>query len=253
MFVEERRNKILEILRQSGRLKVDELASGLGVSKVTIRQDLERLEKQGLLRRAHGGAILESRVGFERPFQVEETAFKPEKERIGIAAAGLIKAGETVILDVGTTVTAAARQLKNHPELTVITNALNIALLFEESPQINVLVTGGTLRPQQHSLVNPYGKLLLEQIRADVALIGVNGVSAVYGISNVNVAEAEMKQLFIKAAVRRIVLADSGKIGKVGFARFAAISDIDHLITDDQADPEELAKLRKLGLSIQVV
>jgi DeoR/GlpR family transcriptional regulator of sugar metabolism len=116
-----------------------------------------------------------------------------------------------------------------------------------------VLVTGGTLRPQQHSLVNPYGKLLLEQIRADVALIGVNGVSAAYGISNVNVAEAEMKQLFIKAAARRIILADSGKIGKVAFARFAAISDIDHLITDDQAAPEELTKLRKMGLSIQVV
>jgi DeoR/GlpR family transcriptional regulator of sugar metabolism len=253
MFAEERRNMILKILQESGSLKVDELARELGVSKVTIRQDLELLKQQGLLYRAHGGAILNSRVGFERPFQVEETSFKAEKERIGKAAAGLIKAGETVILDVGTTVTAAARQLQNYPELTVITNALNIALLFEDSPHINVLVTGGTLRPQQHSLVNPYGKLLLEQIRADVAIIGVNGVSAAYGISNVNVAEAEMKQLFIQAAARRIVLADSGKIGKVGFARFAAISDIDHLITDDQADPEELTKLRKLGLSIQVV
>jgi DeoR family fructose operon transcriptional repressor len=253
MFAEERRNKILEVLQQSGRLKVDELARDLGVSKVTIRQDLERLERRGLLRRAHGGAILSGRVGFERPFQVEEASFLSEKERIGKAAAGLIKAGETVILDVGTTVTAAARQLKNHPGLTVITNALNIALLFEDSPQINVLVTGGTLRPQQHSLVNPYGKLLLEQIRADVALIGVNGVSAAYGLSNVNVAEAEMKQLFIKAAARRIVLADSGKIGKVAFARFATISDIDHLITDDQTAPEELTKLRKMGLSIQIV
>jgi DeoR/GlpR family transcriptional regulator of sugar metabolism len=253
MFAEERRNAILQILQQSGRLKVDELSRDLGVSKVTIRQDLEHLEQLGMLLRAHGGAILNNRVSFERPFQMEETAFKQEKERIGKAAAGLIKAGETVILDVGTTVTAAARQLKNHPELTVITNALNIALLFEDSPQIDVLVTGGTLRPQQHSLVNPYGKLLLEQIRADVALIGVNGVSASYGITNANGAEAEMKQLFIRSAARRIVLADSGKIGNIAFARFAGISDIDHLITDEHADQEELDKLREMGLSIQVV
>jgi len=250
MFPEERRAAIIEILNKTGRRRVADLARELLVSEVTVRQDLDLLEQQGLLRRAHGGAIINPRTGFERPFQLEETAFSDEKERIGKAAAAQISDGETVILDVGTTVAAVARHLESHQQLTVLTNALNIALTLENYPEINLLVTGGTLRPQQHSLVNPYARFILEQVRVDLVIIGVSGVSLEHGFTNVNIAEAEMKELFIKTAQRRIVVADSSKIGKVALARVAKLSEIDLLITDQQADSEALAKLREQGLEV---
>ncbi len=250
MFPEERRTAIIEILNKTGRRRVVDLAKELSVSEVTVRQDLDYLEQQGLLRRAHGGAIINPRTSFELPFQLEETAFSDEKERIGKVAASLITNGETIILDVGTTVAAVARHLGFHQQLTVLTNALNIAMALENYPEINLLVTGGTLRSQQHSLVNPYARFILEQVRVDIAVIGVSGVSLEYGFTNVNIAEAEMKELFIKNAERRIVVADSSKIGKVALARVAKLTEIDILITDQQADPKEIALLREQGLEV---
>jgi DeoR/GlpR family transcriptional regulator of sugar metabolism len=253
MFPEERREVILNILNQSGRCRVIDLARELAVSEVTVRQDLDILEKQGLLSRTHGGAILIAKRGFERSFQIQETAFRDEKSRIGKAAASLVSDGETIILDVGTTVTEVARNIQSRKGLTVVTNALNIAMLLEDFPEITVLVTGGTLRAKQHSLVNPFGQFILERIRVDLAFIGVNGIEAEHGVTNANLAEAEMKSLFVKVARRRILVADSGKIGNVALAKVAALQEIDLLITDEQADPEEIARLRDKGLQIKLV
>lgn len=253
MFPEERRTVILSILNEAGRCRVIDLARKLAVSEVTVRQDLDVLEKQGLLSRTHGGAILIAKRGYERSFNIEESAFQEEKARIGQAAAGLVSDGETIILDVGTTVTEIARNLQMRKGLTVVTNALNIAMLLEKAPEITVLVTGGTLRSKQHSLVNPFGQFILERIQVDVAFIGVNGVEAEHGVTNVNMAEAEMKTLFLKAARRRILVADSSKIGNVALAKVADLRDIDLLITDEQADPEEVARLVEKGLDIKLV
>jgi len=253
MFPEERRTVILNILDQAGRCRVIDLARELAVSEVTVRQDLDVLEKQGLLNRTHGGAILIAKRGFERPFQLEETAFRDEKARIGQVAAGLVSDGETIILDVGTTVTEVARNIQSRKGLTVVTNALNIAMLLEDSPEITVLVTGGTLRAKQHSLVNPFGQFILERIQVDLAFIGVNGIEAEHGATNANLAEAEMKSWFIKTARRRILVADSGKVGNVAFAKVATLQDIDLLITDEQADPEEIARLQDKGLQVKLV
>jgi DeoR/GlpR family transcriptional regulator of sugar metabolism len=253
MFPEERRAVILNILNQSGRCRVNDLARELAVSEVTVRQDLDILEKQELLSRTHGGAILIAKRGFERPFQIQETAFRDEKIRIGKAAASLVSDGETIILDVGTTVTEVARNIQSRKGLTVVTNALNIAMLLEDFPEITVLVTGGTLRAKQHSLVNPFGQFILERIRVDLAFIGINGIEAEHGVTNANLAEAEMKSLFVKVARRRILVADSGKIGNVALAKVAALHEIDLLITDEQADPEELARLQDKGLQVKLV
>lgn len=254
MFPEERRREIMATLKQDGRCLVADLARKLEVSEVTIRQDLDALETEGLLRRTHGGALLDAKIGMERPFQVEETARKVEKERIGAAGAELISSGDTVILDVGTTVTEAARCLveqKKRP--TVFTNGLNIAAILEGDPELTTVVTGGTLRAKQHSLVNPFADLVLSRINADLALLGANGVDVHRGVTNVNVAEAEIKALFLKAARRRVLLADSTKIGKVALAKFADVEQIDLLITDHGADPEEVAALRERGLEVRLV
>lgn len=254
MFPEERRSRILEILDRQGRCLVNDLARELQVSEVTIRQDLDFLGQEGRLRRTHGGAIAAGKLGLERPFQVEEAASKSEKEQIATAALEVISGGDTIILDVGTTVTELAKRLTfASGEMTVLTNGLNIATILEPLSNITTIVTGGTLRSKQHSLVNPFATFILERIRADVAFIGVSGVSSEYGLTNVNIAETEMKALFIKAARRRVVLADAGKLGKVALAKVADIEDVDLLITDKRADAGELERLRQKGLEIKVV
>lgn len=254
MFPEERRVNILEVLSTNGRCKVIDLAQILNVSEVTIRQDLDLLEKQGLLRRTHGGAMLTSKSNIEKPFKLEETSFCDEKERIAQAAIDMIPDGATIILDVGTTVTALARNLMNNKKnLTVITNGLNIATILENNPNVTVIVTGGTLRSKQHSLVNPFAQFILEKIYADIAFIGVSGIAAEFGITNVNTAEAEIKALFAKSARQRIVLADSSKVGNISMAKICSLDAIDTLITDNQVDPHELAKLQEKGLAIKIV
>lgn len=253
MFPEERRSIILKILNRQGRCLVSDLAKEMEVSEVTVRQDLDALEREGLLRRTHGGAILPSKIGFERPFQIEETSFKAQKERIAQAAAELVSPGDTLILDVGTTVSELAKKLLNIHDLTVFTNALNIAIILEAAPSITTIVTGGTLRAKQHSLVNPYATLILEKIRVDIAFIGVGGIEANHGITNVNIAEAEIKSLFLKTARRRVVLADSSKIGNIGLVKIGDIEQIDLLITDKQADAKEIATLRRKGLKVSLV
>jgi len=253
MFPEERHSIIINTLNQQGRCLVADLAKKMEVSEVTVRQDLDALEREGLVRRTHGGAILPSKMGFERPFQIEETSFKNQKERIAQAAAKLVSPGDTLILDVGTTVSELARNLLSHHQLTVFTNALNIANTLEANPSITTIVTGGTLRAKQHSLVNPYATLILEKLRVDTAFIGVGGIEATYGITNVNIAEAEIKSLFIKAAQRRVVLADSSKIGNIGLVKIADIEQIDLLITNKQAAAEEIASLRQKGLEVVLV
>lgn len=253
MFLEERRGKIMTILSRHGRCLVSDLAQDLKVSEVTIRQDLDALEQEGLLRRTHGGAILNSQIGLERPFQIVETSYKSEKERIATAAAGLIAPGDTVILDVGTTVTELAKKLTSFKDLTVFTNALNIAAILEVNPEITTIVTGGALRAKQHSLVNPYAELIIKRIHADIAFIGISGIHPERGLTNVNIAEAEMKSLFIKNSHRSIVLADSSKIGKIALAKVADISEVDLLITDKQADPAEVSLLQKEGLELRLV
>ncbi|MGD8399767.1 MAG: DeoR/GlpR family DNA-binding transcription regulator [Bacillota bacterium] len=253
MFPVERRSKIMVILQREGRCLVGDLARELGVSEVTIRQDLDLLESQGLLGRTHGGAVLKDKFGLEQPFQMVETAFAAEKQRIAKAAAALLSAGDTVILDVGTTLTEVAKQLGKQQDLTIFTNALNIAAILESHPDITTIVTGGTLRPKQHSLVNPYADLILGKINVDIALIGISGIKVGQGVTNVNIAEAELKALFIKVARRRVVLADSSKVGKVSLAKVADLNQINLLITDWAADANEVNALREAGLEVQLV
>jgi DeoR family transcriptional regulator of aga operon len=253
MFPVERRNRIMAILQREGRCLVGDLARKLNVSEVTIRQDLDVLADRGLLGRTHGGAVLKSKFGLEQPFQIVATAFQAEKQRIAQAAAALLAPGDTVILDVGTTVTEVANQLREAKALTVFTNGLNIATILEDNPDITTIVTGGTLRAKQHSLVNPYAGLILDKINVDLAVLGASGIAAGQGITNVNIAEAELKALFIKVAQRRVVVADSSKIGKVSLAKVADLDRIDLLITDRAADADEVKALREAGLEVRLV
>ncbi|HEY8498853.1 MAG TPA: DeoR/GlpR family DNA-binding transcription regulator, partial [Limnochordales bacterium] len=246
----ERLDRIRQLLLAHGAVRVASLSRELDVSEVTIRSDLARLEQEGFARRTHGGAVLARGTRYERPFAEQQARFREEKQRIGAAAAALVEDGDTIILDVGTTTTEVARHLPPVTNLVVVTSALNIALELERHPGVTVVVTGGTLRPMQHSLVNPLATVLLAQINADKLFLGCNGVSADKGITNSNLQEAEVKRAMIAAAKRVIVVADSSKIGAVAAAHVAPITAVHQLVTDQQADEAELDRIRQRGVQV---
>jgi DeoR family transcriptional regulator of aga operon len=253
---EVRQGRMAEAIWDEGFARVTDLAERFGVSAVTVRSDLTALEGRGELRRVRGGAVPPSVRLAERAFEVAQSELPLEKSSIGSHAAAMVADGDTVLLDVGTTTTAIARALLLRSELRdviVVTNALNIALELERAaPRIGVMVTGGTLRPLQHSLVNPLGATLLERLHASLAFVGCNGVDPEYGVTNVNLPEAEIKRAMLLAARRRVIVADGSKVGEVELAKVSDIDEVNVLITDPTADPEVVALIAAAGCHVEI-
>src|SRR3954469_20097725 len=247
-----RRDRMLALIRERDYVRVGELSERFGISEVTVRSDLDALAASGDVQRIRGGAIPR-----EHPFEVSETSFAEEKLAIGRAAAELVRDGETLLIDVGTTTAAAARALTARTELrnvTVFTNGLKTALELEPaSSRITVVLLGGTLRPLQHSLVEPMASLILEQINVHTLFLGCNGVDPVGGVTNVNLPEAEVKKRMLKAAQRVVVLADGSKIGRTELAHLRPIARVDLVITGHSADPQEVEQLRKRECEVTIV
>jgi DeoR family transcriptional regulator of aga operon len=252
-----RRQRMLDLIGESGFARVADLSEAFRVSDVTIRSDLDILDENQAIRRVHGGAVLRGiATGRELSFEESLESSAEEKRRIARAAADLVESGSSILLDVGTTTAAIARALRGRDDLvdvTVITNGLAIALELESAiPRFQVIVSGGTLRPLQHSLVAPLASAIFSQVHADLAFIGCNGVHPTGGVTNVNLPEADLKQLMVAAANRVVVVADGSKIGQVQLGRIASISEIDSLITGTSADAGELKQLRSAGLHVLV-
>jgi DeoR family transcriptional regulator, aga operon transcriptional repressor len=251
-----RRDRMLTLLREHEFVRVADLAHRFDVSEVTVRADLDTLETRGLLRRVRGGAVPRGAAPVERPFEEAEVAAAEQKRAIARAAAATVSNGDTVVLDVGTTTTAIAQELTARAELadvTIFTSSLTIALALEPAtPRLTVVVTGGTLRPKQHSLVEPLAGLVLATIRAGTAFVGCNGIDVVSGVTNVNLPETEVKKLILRSSQRRVVVADGSKLGEVALAHVCDLDDVDLLITSSDADPELVAALRGTGLDVQL-
>jgi DeoR family transcriptional regulator, aga operon transcriptional repressor len=252
-----RRRRMLSALREREFLRVSELGEMFGISEVTVRSDLNTLAEDGQVLKLRGGAMIGRRAGRgERPFEEMRATHAAEKSSIGALAASLVSDGEAVILDVGSTTTAVARALLARSELrnvSVFTNAINIALEFEPAiPRFSVVVLGGTLRPLQHSLVDPLAGLALRQVNASIVFLGCNGVHVEAGVTNINLPEAEIKQRMLASARRRVVVADGSKVGRIELARLCGVDELDLLITDDSADERVVAALRETGLEIQI-
>jgi DeoR family transcriptional regulator, aga operon transcriptional repressor len=229
-----RRERMLALLRDRDFVRVGDLAHRFDVSEVTVRSDLDALAGRGLLRRVRGGAVPRAASPVERPFEEAEVAFAAQKRAIGQAAATMVTSGDTVVLDVGTTTTAVAQALAAREDLAEV-------------------VTGGTLRPKQHSLVEPLAGFVLRSIHAGTAFLGCNGVEVAAGITNVNLPETEIKRMMVAATARRVVCADSSKLGQVALAHVCPLDDIDVLLTDRDADPQLVAELRETGLDVRLV
>jgi len=229
-----------------------EIAQELQVSAASIRRDLRLLEGQRLLVRTHGGAVAQG-MSYELPLRYRAGRQEQEKREIAAEAALRVPTQRaTVGLTGGTTTTEVARCLLDHPELTVVTNALNIASELVVRPQIRLVVTGGVARTQSYELCGSIAEAALAGFNLDVAFIGVDGISASAGLTTHQEVEAHTNQVMLSRAKRVIVVADSTKLGQVAFARICGISDIDEVITDRDADPSEVAALEEAGVQVTV-
>jgi len=251
-----RQERLLALVRDQEFMRVSELCSALGVSAVTIRSDLEVLSAEGRLVRFRGGAAVRTVDNRERSFEIVTGSFAAEKKKIGHRAVAHLSSGKSLILDVGTTTTAVARALATRDDLVdlhVFTSALNIAMELEPLvPRISVVVLGGTLRPLQHSLVDPFGSLALEKLNTDFLFLGCNGVHPLAGITNNNAPECDVKRRMMMSARKKIVVADGSKIGAVLLVHLCGVEEIDLLITDQSADREVLGVLSERGLKIEI-
>jgi DeoR family transcriptional regulator, aga operon transcriptional repressor len=248
----ERFSAILEQLASKGSASVEELSKRLDVSGATIRRDLNQLAEQRLLTRTHGGAVVQA-ISYELPVRYRTEHHSEQKRRIAAAAAELVPDGGVIGITGGTTTTEAARVLASRQNLTVVTNALNIAAELAVRPNLSLIVTGGMARAASFELVGPVAEQTLAGYHLDVALLGVDGIEAGAGCTTHDDIEARTNAALIGRARRTVVLADGTKLGRVAFATICALSAVNLLITDGGVDPAELAALQAEGLEVQIV
>jgi len=252
MLAVERQSRIVQMINERQTVSVAELTATFGVSDMTIRRDLLRLEERGVLQRTHGGAsILKSPPG-DHPYYARLHEQVQEKLAIVRLAAGLIRDGETIVLDAGTTIARLAGLLVDKRDLTVITNSIHAVNELRGAKGINLIVTGGTLWEPTVSLVGPVAISTLHRFAADKAFMATPAISLEAGITNSNLYEAEVKAAMIEIARERILLVDHTKFGRTSYAKVAPLTAIHRLITDDGAPPATLARLRELGIDVLV-
>lgn len=250
MMASQRREKILELLREDGSAKVIELSKIFKVSEVTIRQDLEKLEKDGLVTRAHGGAFLKEVVDQVRSFELMNRDNMEKKVIIGRQAVRLIEEGETVILDSGSTTTEIAKNLVGWKNLTVITNALNIALILGAEAGIEVIMTGGEFKPPTLSLTGQKAADFFHDVHVDKLFLATAGISLRSGLTYPSLSDIVVKKAMIDVAETAYLVADSTKIGKGAFASLGALSLIDFIITDSDIGEEHLQLFKKNDIEL---
>jgi len=250
MNTETRRRTITGFLADRGQVAIAELAAEFEVSEMTIRRDLEELEGQGVARRVRGGAIATVSRGYEPPWATRATDAPQAKQRIAEAAADYIEYGETAILDVGTTTLALARCLRGRGGLTIVTPSLHAAIELGGDPNTRVIMTGGIVRPGELSLVGSLAEDTFSQFNCDVVFLGVGGIDADKGLTEYNLDDTRVKRAAIRAASRKVALADRSKLDRVCLASIARLSDIDVLITDAAPDHPLLAVARDAGVEV---
>jgi len=251
-FAIERRDQILQFITQKGRITVDELMNEFKVSGATVRRDLEFLERQNLIQRAHGGAVSKSRVIFEPDYSEQMERFLEEKIRIGKEASKLVEEGEVIFLEASTTVLQLARCIRNKRNLTVVTNSLDIARELEKSEGIDLILTGGILKRRTHALIGPLAEVSLSQVRLDKAFVGISALDISHGTTMATLEEAQTRKKIHEAANKIIALSDHSKFGRQNFAYIAPVNSIDILITDKGVPEEMRREMEKMGTEVRI-
>ena len=252
LFKQARQTRILTAIREQGQVAVSELSRNCDVSEVTIRRDLRELAEQGLLRRAHGGALLSVANVPEHPVIQRMAAGHSWKEAIGRAAAVLVADGESVFIGSGSTTAYVARHLADHQHVTVVTNALNVASELAAAQGVAVVVTGGMMRPAELSLIGHITEQALREVRVDKVIIGMRAISLEAGLTNDYLPEVMTDRTILGMAPVLILVADHTKFGQVASAYVAPLDQVTTLVTDSGTPPQAIARLRRLGIEIVV-
>lgn len=253
LLVAERRNRILDLLREQGRVMVEDLANRFVTSAVTIRSDLATLESTGALERTHGGALL-GKDTVDQPIAVKRALHHPEKVRIAKIAVGLIGDGETIILDSGTTTAEIAKQMRKLEglSLNVITNALNIVTLLADVPFVRLIVPGGILRPESNSLSGHMAEAALMDLHADRLFLGADGIDPERGVMTPHLPEAQLNAKMIAISRQVVAVADSSKMMRRNISLIARIDQLHMVITDNGASPQVVAELERRGVEVRL-
>jgi DeoR family fructose operon transcriptional repressor len=253
MYPPQRQQAIADILLEHrDRVGLATIAARLGVATETVRRDLEVLERRGVVRRVRGGAELVESVPFEQALAARHADQRAEKQRIAAAVIEELPDDGVVVLDSGSLTFVIAEKLPDRP-LTIVTNNLPAALVLADRPRLTVITLPGMIRGLTQASVDGWTTRRLETLSADLAIVGVNGLTADLGVTTTNPEEAAVKRAMLLSARRRLVPVVSAKLGRNSFCSFAAVNEIDKIITDDGADPELLRSLRGAGPDVEVV
>ncbi|MBI2941806.1 MAG: DeoR/GlpR transcriptional regulator [Chloroflexi bacterium] len=249
----ERRARIVDLARRQGAVRIDELSDLFQVSHVTLRNDLDVLARQGLLVRDRGGAIPNTQATLTVAFDRRAALNLEEKSRIGRAAASLVTAGDTIIMDAGTTLAEMARSLDGVSPLTVVTNALNVASQVGMLDRVHVILVGGSLNRDTISTIGPNAERNLGDLMVQKAFVGITGIEVEAGLTDTSLEVAQVKRAMMQAARQVILLADSSKWGHVDFARVAPLRAVQTLVTDSGLPSEARADVERLGIELILV
>ena len=253
MLGEERREYILNLIKKTGSIKAVDIAKTLDISETTIRRDLNRLSKKKLIRRTHGGAMSIITVGQEMKFDIQKEKFIKEKKKISLAAAMLIEEDDVIFIEAGTTGLQIAINITNKKNLTIITNSCDIAtMLGKTNSDYTIILSGGILKTDTHSLIGPLADSTIKKINVDKAFIGITGIDLEKGITAADQVEAQTKKNIIDSAEKVIALCDHSKLGHISINFVVQPEEIDTLITDNEADQKFIKKIKELGIEVIV-
>jgi DeoR family transcriptional regulator, fructose operon transcriptional repressor len=254
MYAEERQQAMAQLIGQHGRLSVAELAETFAVTTETVRRDLSTLERIGLVRRMHGGAVPASSLTVIEAGLLERDQVNPgAKDAIAAAAVKLLPPpGSVIVLDAGSTTARLAGVLPRDHRLTVVTHAVPVAARLAGLPQIELHLLPGRVRTKTQAAVGADTVAALADLRADVSFVATNGISTTYGLTTPDRDEAATKRAIVSAGRRVVVVADSSKVGVENAQRFASLDDLDVLVTDTGIEDEDRAALEKAGLEVVV-
>jgi DeoR/GlpR family transcriptional regulator of sugar metabolism len=246
----DRHVRALEVLSEHSEVSVAELSRITGVSEMTVMRDLDELEREGLLRRVHGGATSVVSRSHEPAYALRAARNVEAKERIGRRAAGLVSDGETLVIDVGTTALALAAALGD-VGVTVVTPNLRVANLLADNPTVRLILSGGVVRHGEQSLIGPLAEQAFEDLRCDTAFVGVGGIDLTAGVTEYNLEDAHIKRVTLNTCRRCVVLADASKLGVVAFARVCPLDRIHVLVTDETSEAI-LQPFRDRGIEVLI-
>ncbi len=255
MYPEERRQRILQLLQERGRVMVTDLSKLFGVSEVTVRGDLQALAREGKLIRTHGGAVPAPSIATEADLKLEsrERQHPREKSIIGAAAAALVEEGDAIYLDASSTALAIARHLQDRRFITVLSSGLAVAQALIDAPGVTVVMAGGILQKETASLIDPDGLAYFDKFNIQKCFLGAHGLAIPEGLTDISPDVAAIKRALIARCRQVIAVLDASKWGRIGLATFASVQDLDLVLTDAEAPESLVNQVRALGVDVRVV